>query len=194
MTAIASTAAGKSVEVAYASNPVTAAPCQRQVPEHTTLHYFNWFVFVWLHPVANLTAERAVRTLSNFIANFCNRALCCSPPPPGPPPPPPPPCTPYGGVCTAVKAGRKLSMLVSFSSPVPCCAGMGCAVQSNSSTICAYPPGAPTVISVTTTGRVFNVTASPPNNTGGPDIGEVHCEWWCSWRASISMFAVCTRR
>ena len=108
---------------------------------------------------------------------------CCSPPPPAPSPPPPPPCTPYLGVCGSSNSGRKLrqfvlpgpgdTISVHLTVYPPCCAGMGCAVQSNSSTICAYPPSAPTVISVTTTGGVFNVTASPSNNTGGPDIGEV---------------------
>ena len=38
--------------------------------------------------------------------------------------------------------------------------------------ICAYHPSDPTITSVVTTGGLFNVTALPPNNTGGPDVGE----------------------
>ena len=112
-----------------------------------------------------------------FGSNPVTSAPCPSPPPP------PPACTPYLGACFP---GRRRSLL--GPPPLECCASLGCAVQlpNGISSICANPPGAPSILSVNTTGGAFDVTCVPPNNTGGTNVGERGARWIC-----VACVAVC---
>ena len=104
------------------------------------------------------------------------------PPPPSPLPPspspspsqPPPPlsCIPYLGTCNPT---RRRSLLAPVFSG--CCPGLGCALRSNFSRICAQPPGIPSITSVETSPYSFNVTCAP-GSTGGPDVGECAAKGW----------------
>ena len=106
-----------------------------------------------------------------------------SPRPPSPSPPPPPPsCTPYQGACFPA---RRRSLL---APALYCCAGLGCAIQlpCGDSSICATAPGAPSILSVDTTGGAFGVTCVPPINTGGNNVGECGARW-----IRVACVAVC---
>lgn len=53
-----------------------------------------------------------------------------------------------------------------------CCDGLGCSNSTSGPPVCAGKPDPPSALFIGMDRATVNVYVTPPNNTGGPDVGE----------------------